>query len=650
MIEREVKKLAVEKIKVTNIIGKIDDMDSVILDILNLKCMQFMSAEANMAENKFTFSLDNEENLERNLELNYISPIEEDEAHKSSAKEAAEIMDFMGIDKIEDSYFERVNVNEDIDAFVKNISEKINEYEQTKENLKILDTLKENYELFKNVDIDLRDIADLKYFNTRFGFLDKDARYRLKKNYGNILAMIYHTGTVDNRELFLVIYPKETEKDVDRVLNSLNFTEVELLGENVEGTASLIYKNLEEEEENVKRKIFEIEEYKKNLLESRHEELKTTLAHMLSYEEIEKAKKFMLRSNKYFYLSGWLGESDKKKLEEKLAQYKDIDIEYFDPKSENMKTPTKLKNANFFKPFELLINMYGTPNYGEFDPTVIFGITYMILFGAMFGDLGQGAVFAIAGLMLGKKNKDFGGLLLRMGASSMFFGLMYGSVFGSEEIIPAIWFRPFENINDTLVIAIYFGIILLALAYGIGIYNRLKSGRPDEAFFSKEGFLGVLIFVAMINIGMSVMGASAPLPMNISLGILVTSLVIMLLKRPILKVLFKKEGEGSASDYYIESSFGLLEALLSTMSSIISFIRVGAFAINHVGLFLAFKTLGEMVGSSGGNIAVLIFGNILILGLEGLIVFIQSLRLEYYEMFSKYYSGDGVLFEADKIY
>lgn len=643
-------KLAVEKMKVANIIGNIDDMDSVVLDILNLKCMQFMSTEENIAENKFTFSLDNEENLERNLELNYISPIEEDESHKSTVKKAAEIMDFLGFDKIDESYFEKVNVNEDIDSFVKNISNKINEYEKTKENLKILDTLKENYELFKNVDIDLKDIADLRYFNSRFGFLDKDARQRLKKNYGNILAMIYHTGTVDNRELFLVIYPKETEKDVDRVLNSLNFTEVELLGENVEGTANLIYKNLEEEEENVKRKIFEIEEYKKNLLESRNEELKTTLAHMLSYEGIEKAKRYMLKSNKYFYLSGWIGDSDKSKLENKLSKYKDIDIKYFDPKSENMKTPTKLKNANFFKPFELLINMYGTPNYGEFDPTVIFGITYMILFGAMFGDLGQGAVFVIAGLMLKKKNKDFGGLLLRMGASSMFFGLMYGSVFGSEEIIQAMWFRPFENINDTLVIAIYFGIILLAIAYGIGIYNRLKSGKPDEAFFSKEGFLGVLIFVAMISIGMNVMGAKSLIPMNISLGMLVISLIIMLLKRPILKILFNKEGESSASDYYIESSFGLLEALLSTMSSIISFIRVGAFAINHVGLFLAFKTLGEMVGSSGGNIAVLIFGNILILGLEGLIVFIQSLRLEYYEMFSKYYSGDGVLFEADRIY
>ena len=234
--------------KVANIMGEIQDMDSIILDILNLKCMQFMSAETNIAENKFVFSLDDEKNLdknlERNLELNYIEPIEEDESHKVSAKKAEEIMKFLGIDKIEDKYFERIDINEDVDSFVKNISEKMNEYENTKESLKILDTLKENYELFKNVDIDLKDIADLKYFNTRFGFLDKDARLRLKKNYGNILAMIYHTGTVDNRELFLVIYPKETEKDIDRVLNSLNFTEVDLLGENVEGTAGLFLRIL----------------------------------------------------------------------------------------------------------------------------------------------------------------------------------------------------------------------------------------------------------------------------------------------------------------------------------------------------------------------------------------------------------------------
>jgi len=106
-----VKKLAVERMKVANIMGDIQDMDSIILDILNLKCMQFMSAETNIEENKFVFSLDDEKNLEknleRNLELNYIEPIEEDESHKVSAKKAEEIMEFLGIDKIEDKYFEK---------------------------------------------------------------------------------------------------------------------------------------------------------------------------------------------------------------------------------------------------------------------------------------------------------------------------------------------------------------------------------------------------------------------------------------------------------------------------------------------------------------------------------------------------------------
>ena len=108
-----------------------------------------MSAETNIEENKFVFSLDDEKNLEknleRNLELNYIEPIEEDESHKVSAKKATEIMEFLGIDKIEDKYFEKIDVNEDVDSFVKNISKKMDEYENTKESLKILDTLKENY-------------------------------------------------------------------------------------------------------------------------------------------------------------------------------------------------------------------------------------------------------------------------------------------------------------------------------------------------------------------------------------------------------------------------------------------------------------------------------------------------------------------------
>lgn len=613
--------------------------------------MEFVSSDVTVKNNEFIFSLDNEENVERNLELNYIAPFKENEEHTEEVKKAEEIMKFFNIKKIDEKYFKNINLDEDIDSFYDNFKTKIEEYYEMKKKVKLIETLKDNYKLFKNVDIDLRDISELKYFNARFGFLDKDARYRLKKNYGNILALIYHTGTVDDRELFLAIYPKEVEKDINRVLRSLNFNDVDILGRDVMGTAEDMFENMKEEEESLRRNIWEYDQYKENIMNSRYDELNQTLAHMLAFEKIDKAKKYMLRSKHYFYASGWVGESNFKDLKDELSKYEKLDIYESNVDSDKRKKPTKFKNSNFFKPFELLINMYGTPNYNEFDPTVIFGISYMILFGSMFGDLGQGAIFAIAGMLLSKKkNKDFGGLLTRMGISSMFFGLMYGSVFGFEDLIPALWFRPFENINETLVIAIFFGVILSSMSYLVGIYNNIKNKEYDEAFFGKEGVLGVLIFVSMINIGVNIMGGSSPVGMNVSIGILVISLVLMLFKRAILKVLFKKEFEQSAGDYYIESSFGLLEALLSTMSGIISFIRVGAFAINHVGLFLAFKTLGEMVGSTGGNIAVLIIGNIVIIGLEGLIVFIQSLRLEYYEMFSKFYSGDGKLFEADSIY
>lgn len=613
--------------------------------------MEFISSDVTVKNNEFVFSLDNEENVERNLELNYISPFKENEEHFEDVKKAEEIMKFFGIKEVDEKYFKNINLNEDIDSFYDSFKAKIKEYEKMKKKVKLIETLKDNYKLFKNVDIDLRDISNLKYFKARFGFLDKDARYRLKKNYGNILALIYHTGTVDDRELYLAIYPKEVEKDIDRVLRSLNFNDIDILGGDVMGTAEDMFTNMKEEEESLRRRIWEYDQYKENIINSRYDDLNQTLAHMLAFEKIEKAKKYMLKSKNYFYASGWVAESNYKDLEKKLSKYEKIDIYASDADLDKRKTPTKLKNSNFFKPFELLINMYGTPNYDEFDPTVIFGISYMILFGSMFGDLGQGAIFAIAGIILSKKkNRDFGGLLLRMGVSSMFFGLMYGSVFGSENLIPAIWFRPFDSINKTLVIAIFFGVVLSSISYGVGIYNNIKNKEYDEAFFGKEGFLGVLIFIAMINIGVNIMGGSAPISTNVGLIILIVALVLMLFKRPILQTLFKKEFDQKAGDYYIESSFGLLEALLSTMSGIISFIRVGAFAINHVGLFLAFKTLGQMIGSTGGNIAVLIIGNIVIIGLEGLIVFIQSLRLEYYEMFSKFYSGDGKLFEADSIY
>jgi V/A-type H+-transporting ATPase subunit I len=128
-------------------------------------------------------------------------------------------------------------------------------------------------------------------------------------------------------------------------------------------------------------------------------------------------------------------------------------------------------------------------------------------------------------------------------------------------------------------------------------------------------------------------------------------LLLMVFKQPLASRLAHADKlyRESPADYYIEEGFGVIETLLSMMSNTISFIRVGAFALNHVGLYIAFATMGDMMGAAWEDIAVLVIGNVIIIGLEGLIVFIQALRLEYYELFTKYFRGDGVEYLPAKL-
>ena len=127
--------------------------------------------------------------------------------------------------------------------------------------------------------------------------------------------------------------------------------------------------------------------------------------------------------------------------------------------------------------------------------------------------------------------------------------------------------------------------------------------------------------------------------------------MLLLVKQPLSNKLLGNTQlfDEAQSAYYVEGVFNLFETFLGMISNTASFIRIGAFALNHVGLFIAFHTLAEMIGTTTGNIAMFLLGNIIIIALEGLVVFIQGLRLFYYELFSKYYSGDGILFTPDKI-
>ncbi|MDY6065837.1 MAG: V-type ATPase 116kDa subunit family protein [Finegoldia sp.] len=440
-------------------------------------------------------------------------------------------------------------------------------------------------------------------------------------------------------ENYLIVYPKKVDEEVGRIINSLGFIDKEI-------PKDKDFSDLEEDYAALVREIDEVNEEIEKIKES-DEEVFSNVAYSLDYyEKSNKMKEYMYRGKNYAYLSGWVPDSKLEELENLSKNYEGSLFSSKQADKVSTKPPTKLKNNYLTKPFEVLVNMYGTPDYKEVDPTAFFAISYLLLYGMMFGDLGQGLIFILAGFLFSKKNKTAGALLKRIGFSASFFGILYGSFFGLETVIPALLIKPFENIIQVLIVSVGFGIGLLFISYLIGIYNKVvKQEDIEEGIFGKEGLAGLMMMISFILIILNIVKVN-PLPMAFGLGLLVISIGMMIFKQPIARKIEKSDYlyDQPVADYYVESSFSIIEALLSVFSNLVSFTRVGAFAINHVGLFMAFEVMADLVGGGIIGSIILVLGNVLIIGLEGMVVFIQGLRLEFYEMFSKYYKGDGHLY------
>ena len=315
--------------RIMNVVAPLEVMESVVVDILKTGAVSIINSQNQIDNNAFTFNLENENNLERAIELNHIAPFERDSMLNVTIEKAKEMEEFFGIKDLKVDY-DRIDMGVDYEAFYDEIKYKSKRLKEIREDLKVIDGIEENYDYFKNVNIDLSKLSDLKYFKVRFGILDKEARFRLKKNYGNILAMIFHTATIDEGEVYLAIFPKEVDKEIDRILKSLNWEDVEILGR-YKGTAKEILENFESEKEALRKEEKEILEYRDSFLKSNREKVETAITSMLISENIEDVKRFMAKSNKYFYLSGWVSLRDKESIEKILSKYDGLLISFKDP-------------------------------------------------------------------------------------------------------------------------------------------------------------------------------------------------------------------------------------------------------------------------------------------------------------------------------
>ena len=314
--------------------------------------------------------------------------------------------------------------------------------------------------------------------------------------------------------------------------------------------------------------------------------------------------------------------------------------------------PTKLENPKLFKPFEMYVKMYGLPAYGEMDPTWFVAITYSFIFGAMFGDAGQGLLLFIGGLLLYKlKHIDLAGIISCAGIFSTFFGFMFGSVFGFEDIIEPVWLRPMDammnvpfigKLNTVFIVSIAFGMGIILISMIFHIINGIRAKDTEATWFDANGVAGLIFYGAAVTCIVLFMTGHS-LPGGIVLAVMFgVPLLLIALKEPLTNKIKKKteKMEQSKAMFVTQAFFELFETLLSYFSNTLSFIRIGAFAVSHASIM---EVVLMLAGAESGHInwVVIVLGNLFVCGFEGLIVGIQVLRLVYYEMFSRFYKGSG---------
>lgn len=647
--------LAIEKMRMMNIVSPIENIHPILEDLVIMGCFHIQNYTKSNSSDTLTMQLVSEV-MDDSLDIGNIQKLK---FEKTDFKDLIEKLSF-----IADSIDMELEVDNDIDREydfekivtrlnsmysviapirkkMEDLRKSIIEKEYFLENIKFLDT----------ADLDISDIKNMRHINYHIGTLTKENRIKLRDNYENISAVVLHIGSSNDGESYLIFSPTKYEEETNKILKSLNFKEIEIPDDirgNVSETSNMVRAQIAD----LEKIYFEYKDVVSNINEYYRSEITRIYSEIHLEQKIEHMKENVAATKNFFYFSGWIPEGDATNTKENLEKkYEDIIVVEEKPEEINKEfiPPTKLKNNWVISPFELLVNMYGVPNYNELDPTLFLGVTYLILFGAMFGDVGQGLVFVIIGFLLKRKAKkgtdakDYGEILFRIGLSSTVFGFMYGSVFGNEELIPAIVVRPLENINFVLYSAIGFGVVLLLISFGMSIYNLAREGDMEECIFGRNGVSGLIFYVALLSLGLQMLLNAQLLPNSVFIIVMILALLSLLFKKPLYSVISKKEAEyeEGKSTYYIEGGFDLIETILSLLSNSISFIRIGAFALNHVGLFLAFSTMAKIANSPFISVAILILGNIIIIGLEGLIVLIQGLRLEYYELFSKYFKGDG---------
>ncbi|MGN1136497.1 MAG: V-type ATP synthase subunit I [Oscillospiraceae bacterium] len=638
--------MSIEKMEFVNIAGLTKDLDAVLAKLSECGCFHIESALGAGAKSK-GFSSPREENPYNGI-LRKINEISAMTRMKSESVEIGE--NFKENLSKDGKYVDGVITKlKEVIKQKNTVADKIAEYEQALSQVNHL----------KGLDADFQKIFSCEHIKIRFGRLPVDSYRKLPYYEDKTFYFEYFT---EETEYYWGVYltPVSCAEEIDDIFKSLYFERIRI-ADFVHGTSE---DAVEELAEKIKKFNEEKEEYESKIADMMDVE-KHHLDELFTYYK-SRHDNFDLRSkaavtNGKFAVVGFVPKSS---ADEFLALFDDMDgvSVVLQPADANgqLAPPIKLRNNKFSQPFSMFVEMYGLPAYNGVNPTMFVAITYTLFFGIMFGDVGHGLVIALLGALLWKfKRFSLGPILTRVGISGAFFGLIYGSVFGFEHLLDPVYealgisflpFRVMENVTTILIGGIVIGVFIMFISIMINIVTGIKNKQYESALFSNNGIAGFVFFGSILAGAVCELFGVHVVNTAYVLILIILPLIAMFLREPLSCWVRGKKFhmEGSIGDFIAANFFEVFEFLLGYATNTLSFVRVGGFVLSHASMMLVVMALSEQV-SAGAVPIVVVIGNIFVMGIEALLVGIQSLRLEFYEIFSRFYTGGGTPFTPVKI-
>ena len=570
--------------------------------------------------------------------------------------------------------------NKELDSLAGQLQEVRDRQRMVQQEILRTEEIRRQLELLGDLSTGLKDAGRLTFLTIRSGSLPTEHAGALAERLAAFPTVLLKLGEPDRVTRLLVVSLKRDDASVAAALEAAGWVEAELPADQPEAPTKVdgdIVAGLRDKLAGLHAEQKRLGESVATVAAGRKARLEHMWSQVRLNELYTRIQGYFSRTSRTVVFTGWLPRERERDLDRAVRAVTGdrCYIEWSAPRKltpeEQRSIPVKLSQPKALRPFQRLVENYSIPQYGTIDPTPLVVIAYLLMFGLMFADVGQGAVIVLVGVLgvlrarrEGKSPGMIVQLLCWCGSSSVVFGVLFGSYFG-RPWLPPLWFDYHgavtgeahgglvRDIYGILTITIYFGIAVIALGLVLNWVSLFRRRQWLKLVLDKGGLVGGMMYGAGVWAAgtFAATGFRELPPVEILLPLIGVPALLLLAKAPLEFALHghgKHFGPMKIIDFLMEWIVEILEVFSGYLANTLSFMRVAGLGIGHVSLNLAFLEIANMLAGGGpwgiGSYAVYVVGNVLIIALEGLSAGVQSLRLNYYEFFTKYFVGDGKVY------